>query len=58
MKTTKKEARINTKYVHVTLHKLANKEKDYWLELGMSFRQNVVACLVGLEENHEAGCHS
>jgi len=49
----KKEPRISAKCVHVTLHNLNNNSKDYWLEKGMRFRNNVVACLVGIEENHE-----
>jgi len=53
MKEKKKDTRVQAKYVHVTLHKLDNKDKDHWLKLGMSFRENTVACLVGLEENHE-----
>ena len=48
-----KNGRLNAKYVHVTLHKLDNEDKDYWLEKGMCFRSNVVACLVGMEQNHE-----
>ena len=50
-----KDERLSAKYVHVTLHKLTNNHKDYWLDKGMAFRSNVVACLVGLEENHEEG---
>jgi len=49
----KKDTRIQAKYVHVTLHKLSNDSKAYWLEKGMAFRSNTVACLVGMEENHE-----
>lgn len=47
------DGRINTKQVHVTLHKLTCGDKNYWLKKGMEFRQNTVACLVGMEENHE-----
>jgi hypothetical protein len=54
-KKGKKEGRIHAKYVHVTLHKLANPSLDHWLDKGMNFRTNTVACLVGLEENHEEG---
>jgi len=59
-KELKKEVRINAKYVHVTLHKLTNDSKEYWLDKGMAFRSNTVACLVGLEENHkeEKGLHA
>lgn len=46
---------VNMKCVHVTLHNLENGSLDFWLEKGMSFRPNTVACLVGLEENHEEG---
>jgi len=49
----KKEVRVQAKYVHVTLHKISNRSKDYWIEKGMTFKINVVACLVGLEENNE-----
>lgn len=57
---TKKEFRIDAKYVHVTLHKLTNNSKTYWLEKGKIFRRNTVACLVGLEENHaeDKGLHA
>jgi len=57
---SKKEALIAAKYVHVTLHKLINKSLDYWVEKGMRFRNNTVACLVGLEENkeEEKGLHA
>jgi len=55
MDATKKEEKKVAKYVHVTLHKITNKDKDYWVKKGMSFRANPVACLVGLEENHEEG---
>ena len=47
--------RIQTKYVHVTLHKLTNPDKEYWVDKARTFRSNVVAVLVGLEENHEEG---
>lgn len=49
----KSNKRINVKYVHVTLHKIANEDKDYWIELAKTFRTNVQAVLVGLESNHE-----
>jgi len=55
MKKTKKDTRVSCKYVHITLHKLAEKNKEHWLQMGMSFRANTTACLVGLEENHEEG---
>jgi len=51
----KKEFRVAAKYVHVTLHNLTNDSLEYWLEKGYTFRPNTVACLVGLEENHEEG---
>ena len=51
----KKEFRVAAKYVHVTLHNLTNDSLEYWLDKGMEFRPNAVACLVGLEENHEEG---
>ena len=47
------EVRISAKYVHVTLHKVTNSSKGYWLRKTSEFRKNVVAVLVGLEENHE-----
>ena len=46
---------INAKYVHVTLHKLKSDDKAYWLDKARNFRANVVAALVGMEENHEEG---
>ena len=52
-KHTKNEDRISAKSVHITIHKLSNKSIDYWLEKARSFRSNVTAVLVGLEENHE-----
>jgi len=54
-KEVRKEVRIQAKYVHVTLHKLKNDSKDYWVEKAMGFRSNVVAALVGLEENYDEG---
>lgn len=51
----KENERIFSKYVHVTLHKLANDDKAYWVKKAHDFRANVVAVLVGLEENHEEG---
>jgi len=51
----KKEARMSAKCVHVTMHKLTNDSKEYWLDKGMSFRYNTVACLVGMEENYAEG---
>ena len=51
----KKEFRVAAKYVHITLHNLSNNILEYWLGKGYTFRPNVVACLVGLEENHEEG---
>ena len=55
-----KDTRIQTKAVHVTIHKLTNESLDYWLELGKTFRSNVSAVLVGLEKNHqeEKGLHA
>ena len=47
--------RILAKYVHLTLHKLTNPDKAYWVDKARTFRSNVVAVLVGLEENHEEG---
>ena len=52
---TKEKGRIDAKYVHITLHKLKNEDKAYWVEKARTFRANVVAVLVGLEENHEEG---
>ncbi len=49
----KEEARPGAKYMHITLHKLENEDKAYWLEKARTFRANVVAALVGIEENHE-----
>lgn len=51
----KADKRVNIKYVHVTLHGLKNKDKRHWIEKARTFRSNVVAVLVGLEENHEEG---
>lgn len=51
----KEKKRIDAKYVHVTLHKLTNDSKEYWLDKARKFRANVIAVLVGLEENHEEG---
>ncbi len=48
-----KDTRFNAKYCHITLHKLENQDINYWVDLGMKFKANAVACLVGLEENHE-----
>ena len=56
MPTNKKKEdkdRIQAKYVHITLHKLVSDDKAHWLEKARSFRVNVTAALVGLEENHE-----
>ena len=50
-----KESRIAAKYVHITLHKITNEDKNYWIEKARTFRANVVAVLVGLEENHKEG---
>ncbi len=56
VKSEKKgERRIEAKYMHITLHKLQNEDKDYWLQKARTFRANVMAALVGLEENHEEG---
>ena len=49
----KKEVRIQAKNMHVTIHKVDNDSHEYWLQLAKSFRSNVQAVLVGLEENHE-----
>ena len=49
------KGRINNKYVHITLHKLTNSDKDYWVAKAKAFRANVVAVLVGIEENHVEG---
>jgi len=54
-KAKKESSGINAKYVHITLHKLTNDDKAYWLEKAKTFRANVVAVLVGLEENHAEG---
>ena len=51
----KDSRRILAKYVHITLHKLKNNSKEYWIGKARTFRANVVAVLVGLEENHEEG---
>ena len=53
--TRRDGGRINTKYVHVTLHKLENQDKAFWVQKARIFRANVVAVLVGLEENYEEG---
>ncbi len=46
---------MEAKYMHITLHKLKSDDKAYWLEKARTLRANVVAALVGLEENHEEG---
>ncbi len=51
----KEKTRFQAKYMHITLHKIENEDKAYWLEKARTFRANVVAALVGLEENHEEG---
>ena len=51
----KKDGRISTKAVHVTIHKLENPSLDYWIGKARKFRSNVSAVLVGLEENHQEG---
>lgn len=56
MKPKTKDNRVNAKYFHITLQNLEGEQKlDYWVGKGMSFRANTLACLVGLEENHEEG---
>ena len=45
--------RLQSKYVHVTIHKVDTIDKKYWVDKGKSFRQNVVAVIVGVESNHE-----
>lgn len=60
-KTSKeKRSRIDAKYVHITLHKLKNQDINYWVGKGMTFRENTVACLVGMEENlkEDKGLHA
>ena len=55
-KQDKKESGgINAKYVHITLHKLKDEDKVYWLDKARKFRANVVAVLVGIEENYRDG---
>ena len=49
----KEEKRIRAKSLHLTLHKITNQTFDYWLEKARTFKPNVQAVLVGLEENHE-----
>ena len=44
------KSRINTKYVHITLQKLENSDKNYWVTKAREFRANVVAVLMGVEE--------
>lgn len=51
----KKKSGINAKYVHITLHKLVDEDKCFWVEKARMFRANVVAVLVGLEENYVEG---
>ena len=48
----KKDTKVRSKAVHVTLHKISSDDKKYWIEKGMSFRSNTSACLVGIESNH------
>lgn len=55
IKKKQEKGRINVKYVHITLHKLINEDINFWLEKGRSFRANVVAVLVGMEENYAEG---
>ena len=51
----KEKTRFQAKYMHITLHKIENEHKEYWLEKARNLRANVVAALVGMEENHEEG---
>ena len=53
--TQNDKVRIDAKYVHITLHKITNEDKNYWIEKARQFRANVVAVLVGIEENHKEG---
>jgi len=55
MEKERKKTRICGKYLHITIHKLSESSKKYWVEKAMSFRQNVIAALVGLEENRKEG---
>ena len=49
----RKENRLNVRYVHVTLQKITNPDKEYWVDKGKYFKDNVKAVLVGIEENHQ-----
>lgn len=49
----KHSLRLQSKAVHVTIHKLSNPSLDYWIDKARKFRSNVSAVLVGLEENQE-----
>jgi len=55
MEKERKKTRICGKYLHITLHKLSESSKKHWVDKAMSFRQNVIAALVGLEENNAEG---
>ena len=55
MDKANEKGRIQAKYMHITLHKLTNDDKDYWVAKAKAFRANVVAVLVGLEENNAEG---
>ena len=54
-KTDTEKERLHAKYCHITIHKLDNQDINYWVDLGMKFKVNAVACLVGLEENNKEG---
>lgn len=53
MVKNKESSRTNAKYVHITLHKIESEDKAYWVQKSRDFRENVVAVLVGIEENYQ-----
>ena len=53
--TKERTGRIRGKNMHVTIHNLPTPDFQTWLDKGQSFRKNVNAVLVGMEENHEEG---
>jgi hypothetical protein len=55
----KKELVTRGKYIHVTIHKITNPDKQYWVDKALTFRCNVQAVLVGIENNQdeEKGLH-
>lgn len=51
--STKKVYEVYNKFCFITIQNITEQNKLVWLERARKFKKNVVACLVGLEENHE-----